>query len=206
MLHSKITERRQMPPTSGSMMERAVERVVTVLDWLWPLPLGALFGAILFLVSAGTWLAFRGPAPTSTASIPRSPQSNLSVPQPREFPPRPSLPTTSGKTGPVTNAEPAPAPGVKAPPQTASVQPELRRTPVSKPTDSTPASKVSPAQRAALQDKLTLGGFFMDRQDYPAALTEFQAALAIDPTNHEAQAAIQRARKAGKEPESGALP
>lgn len=46
----------------------------------------------------------------------------------------------------------------------------------------------------------------MDRQDYPAALTEFQAALAIDPTNHEAQAAIQRARKAGKEPESGALP
>jgi Tfp pilus assembly protein PilF len=95
---------------------------------------------------------------------------------------------------------------VKALPQTALVQSELKRAPVSKLTVSTPARKLPPAQQAALQDKLTLGGFFMDRQDFPAAIREFQAALAIDPRNHEAQAAMQQARKAGKEPESGTLP
>ena len=243
-LRSEITERRHKPPESGSpMLERIVGRVVAVLDWLWPLPLGALFGALLFLVTAGTWLAFRGPAPTATVSSPRSPQSEPSVPEPREFPPQSSLPTASDQTGPVTNSdtspvgsvpssptttgrpsrvdlggstppsqssvrasEATPAPAVKALPQTALVQSEVKRAPVSKPTPSTPVGKLSPAQQAALQDKLTLGGFFIDRQDYPAAIREFQAALAIDPANHEAQAAIQRAHKADKEPEPGTLP
>ena len=232
-----------MPPTSGYMVERIVGRVVAVLDWLWPLPLGALFGAILFLVSAGTWLAFRGPAPTLTASIPRSPQSGPSVPEPREVPAQSSLTTAPDQTGPVKNSdtspvgsvppsptttgqpsrvdlggstppsqssvrtsEAAPAPAVKAPTQSALVQSEVKRAPVSKPIPSTPVSKLSPAQQAALQDKLTLGGFFMGRQDFPAAIREFQAALEIDPTNHEAQAAMQQARKASKEPEPGALP
>jgi hypothetical protein len=223
------------------MLERIAGRVVAVLDWLWPLPLGALFGALLFLVTAGTWLAFRGPAPT--ASIPRSPQSGPSVAAPQEFPPQSSLPTTSEQAEPVTNSdtspvgsvppsptitgrpsrvdlggstppsqsslrasEAAPAPAGKALPQTALVQSEVKRAPVSKPTPSTPVSKLSPAQQAALQDKLTLGGFFMDRQDFPAAVREFQAALAINPANHEAQAAMQQARKAGKQMESGTLP
>ena len=240
----EITERRHEPPTSGSMVNRIVGRVVAVLDWLWPLPLGALFGAILFLVSAGTWLAFRGPAPTATVStIPRSPKSELSVPEPQGLPPKSTLPATSEQTGLVTNSDTssvgsvppsptttgrpsradlggssppsqssartsvaAPAQAAKALTQTALVQSEAKRAPVSKPTPSTPVSRLSPAQQAALQDKLTLGGFFMDRQDYPAAIREFQAALAIDPRNHEAQAAMQQARKAGKEPDSGSVP
>jgi hypothetical protein len=37
----------------------------------------------------------------------------------------------------------------------------------------------------------------MDRKDYSAAVREFQAALAIDPADREAQAAIREARAAG---------
>ena len=82
----------------------------------------------------------------------------------------------------------------------ASAVPTQAQTPKaqSKPAPSAPASQLSPAQEAALNDKLTLGGFLMDRQDYPAAISEFQAALAIDPTNREAQTGIQQAREASK--------
>jgi len=69
-----------------------------------------------------------------------------------------------------------------------------------------PVSRFSPAQVAELKDKLTLGRFFMDRKDYPAAMTQFQAALAIDPSNREAQAAIQQAHEASEAPESSPQP
>jgi Tfp pilus assembly protein PilF len=59
------------------------------------------------------------------------------------------------------------------------------------------APQLSAAQRAAIADRLTIGRFLMDRKDYSAAIKEFQAALAIDPTSREAQAAIQQARVAG---------
>jgi hypothetical protein len=38
----------------------------------------------------------------------------------------------------------------------------------------------------------------MDRKDYSAAIKEFQAALAIDPADREAKAAIQEARAAAE--------
>jgi tetratricopeptide (TPR) repeat protein len=66
--------------------------------------------------------------------------------------------------------------------------------------------QLSPAQQAGLRDKLTLGRFLMDRKDYSAAIAQFQAALAIDPSNREAQAAIQQAREADKSPEPSPQP
>lgn len=71
---------------------------------------------------------------------------------------------------------------------------------------SSPVSRLSPAQEVELKDKLTLGRFFMDRKDYPAAMAQFQAALAIDPSNREAQAAIQQAHEASKAPQSSPQP
>lgn len=68
------------------------------------------------------------------------------------------------------------------------------------------ASRLSPAQEAELRDKLTLGRFLMDRKDYRAAIVEFQAALAVDPSNRETQAAIQQARDANKDLESSPQP
>jgi hypothetical protein len=41
----------------------------------------------------------------------------------------------------------------------------------------------------------------MQHQQYGAALEEFQAALAMDPANREAQAAIQQAREARRNPQ-----
>lgn len=67
-------------------------------------------------------------------------------------------------------------------------------------------TRLSPAQESELRDKLTLGRFFMDRKDYRAAMTQFQAALAIDPSNREAKAAIQQALDASKSVESSRRP
>jgi Tfp pilus assembly protein PilF len=60
------------------------------------------------------------------------------------------------------------------------------------------APKLSATQQAEITDRLTIGRFLMDRKEYSAAIKEFQTALAIDPTSREAQAAIQKARAAGK--------
>lgn len=61
-------------------------------------------------------------------------------------------------------------------------------------------SRLSPAQEAKLRDTLVRGRWYMKRGQYGAALEEFQAALAMDPANREAQAAIQQARGASANP------
>lgn len=68
------------------------------------------------------------------------------------------------------------------------------------------SSQLTPSQKAELSDKLTLGRFFMDRQDYSAALAEFQAAQAIDPSDREVQTAVRQAREAGSRPGSAPPP
>ena len=57
-------------------------------------------------------------------------------------------------------------------------------------------SRLYPAQEAKLRDTLVRGRWYMQHQQYGAALEEFQAVLAMDPSNREAQAAIQQAREA----------
>jgi Tfp pilus assembly protein PilF len=76
----------------------------------------------------------------------------------------------------------------------------------STPIPSARAGRLSPAQEAELKDKLTLGRFLMDRQDYPAAIAEFRAALAIDSSNREAQAAMQQAREVSRKLDSSPPP
>jgi len=73
------------------------------------------------------------------------------------------------------------------------VQPKARPQPT--------APQLSSARQAELADRLTLGRFLMDRKDYHAAITEFQAALALDPSNREAKAAIEQAIEASKNQE-----
>ncbi len=63
------------------------------------------------------------------------------------------------------------------------------------------APQLSSEQQAELADRLTLGRFLMDRKDYHAAITEFQAALAINPSNREAKAAVEQAKEASKNQE-----
>ena len=96
---------------------------------------------------------------------------------------------------------------VAASTRTAAAHPQVQRQILKTETKAaSPVSLLSPAQESELRDKLTLGRFFVDRKDYRAAVAEFQAALAIDPSNREAQAAIQQARDAGKGPESSPQP
>jgi hypothetical protein len=64
------------------------------------------------------------------------------------------------------------------------------------PKEQTSVAKLSAAQIAALKDKLVIANFFIDRNDYSSAMQAFEAALKIDPTNHDAQAGLQRARQA----------
>lgn len=62
-------------------------------------------------------------------------------------------------------------------------------------------SRLSPAQEAKLRDTLIRGRWYMQHQQYGPALEEFQAALEMDPTNREAQTAIQQAREPSANPQ-----
>lgn len=216
---------------------------MAVLDWLWPFPLGIIFGGLLFLIAVGSWLALRGPAPPdqpvvaskrggepnapalappaqpvepSETTEPATPPPSADKPPVRSSPARTAVAST---TSPVERTARAPAPKprtARAPSQPvrdvvsaarpAPAKPQVEATPVSKPTPAPAASALSPAQEAELNDKLTLGRFFMDREDYRAALTQFQAALEIDSSNRAAQAALQQARDALKALESTPQP
>ena len=65
---------------------------------------------------------------------------------------------------------------------------------------------LSSAQEAELKDKLVVARFFMDRDDYDAALEAFQAALKINPSSRDARAGVERARQARKAQETSTHP
>ena len=160
------------------------------------------------------------PAATPVASS-ETATSSTSTPIPSPAPATPGLgsssapnpappaasPVTSGETATSSTSIPIPSPppatptlvpgggaaeSVKAEPKAPPRGPKLR----SAKRAETPARKLSPAESAELKDKLVLALFFMERNDYAAAVGAFQAALKIDPTNRGAQEGIRRARKA----------
>lgn len=131
----------------------------------------------------------RGTSPAGALSRSESP-SHIPVPGPR-----------------ARGAEISTAREVASSTRTAAAHPQVQRQIVKTETKvASPVSRLSPAQESELRDKLTLGRFFMDREDYPAAMAQFQAALAIDPSNREAKAAILQAHEAGKSPETSPQP
>jgi cytoskeletal protein RodZ len=155
------------------------------------------------------------PSASRVSEIQAAPSASRNSPVQSSFP-KPatskisSHPTGGGKTSasePQMRASSVPYASAATPsPHTAPAKPKPKEISPAKPTTQATASPLSPAQRAALQDRLTLGGFFLERQDFPAAIKEFQAALEIDPSSREAQAAIQQAREAGKRSESTVPP
>ena len=91
----------------------------------------------------------------------------------------------SGTREAVTGVEPRPAAHPPAPkPAGASVTP---------PTPSAP--QLSPRQKAEINDKLTLGSFFLERREYREALREFQAVLTLDPSNRDARNGVAQAEE-----------
>lgn len=66
--------------------------------------------------------------------------------------------------------------------------------------------ELSTAQRDELNDKIVIGGLFMDRSDYDAAIEAFNAALKIDPSSPEARVGIQQARRARDAQKTSARP
>jgi len=94
------------------------------------------------------------------------------------------------------------APREGSPPRKVAVAVPARLQPMQPKAQLRPAApQLSSAQQAELADRLTLGRFLLDRKDYHAAINEFQAALAIDPSNREAKAAVEQAREASKNQE-----
>ena len=217
---------------------------MAILDWCWPLPLGAFAAALVFSVSAVIWIASRQasspsqPSPqadihSAASSPPR--QGELPAPSQSASPPQPdssvakenyAAGSVSGGTSPagaLPRSEPAsriPVPGpqnrnagksttreIAPTTRAAAAHPQVQRQIVKTETKVASAvRRLSPAQESGLRDKLTLGRFFMDRKDYPAAMAQFQAALAIDPSNREAKAAIQQVHDASKSVESSPRP
>ncbi len=198
------------------------ERIVGLLDWCWPFPLGILATTLALGISTGIWLAIRNPqqtavgrplGPTGSTEIPARVPSTLPPPNQyaaptagREASPGaiPIRPEPSGRVAiPERMGAPAESsttrqnsPATKVPAtvtlaESQDAKPKMQRRPV--------APRLSATQRAEIADRLTIGRFLMDRKEYPAAIKEFEAALAIDPSSREAQAAIQKAREASKQ-------
>lgn len=187
------------------MSGRISERIIWLLDWCWPFPLGIFASTLALVMAAGIWVALRAPQPhlpgrpvgqTSSAEIPGQSPSSLPSPAQDATPAVPN-PAASRTTSPIpTRAEEVTS--------TAA----LTRPPVTKPkAQPRPAAPLlSEKQRAEFMDRLTIGRFLVDRKEYSAAIKEFQAALAINPSSREAQAAIQETRRIGKQSESGPSP
>jgi hypothetical protein len=226
------------------MLSRIAERIVAILDWCWPFPLGAFAAALVFSVSAVIWIASRHASSPSQPSPQADIHSAASSPPRQEELPAPSLSATppqpdssvakdhhpsgsvlgdTSRAGTLfrpdsANRIPVPEPRthsaeistareVASSTRTAAAHPQAKRQIVKTETKvASPVSRLSPAQESELRDRLTLGRFFMERKDYPAAMAQFQAALAIDPSNREAKAAMQQAHDASKSVESSPRP
>jgi hypothetical protein len=182
------------------MARNSGQRIISVLDWLWPFPLGLFVVTLVVIVPLGLWLATRAPrspksavppdvhtATEATAPAPslNTPPIQTTIPQPT-ITPQPAQPKSS---------EPIPSPA-EARTQAASPVPPARPAP----------SKLSAKQQADINDRLTIGRFLMERKDYVNAIENFQAALAIDPANRKAQEALQEARRANQQSEATAKP
>lgn len=192
------------------------ERMIRLLDWCWPFPLGIVTCTLTLVVTTGIWLAIRSPQPTVVRrppgqSVPTEIPGQV-VPSPLPPPAQYSTPKAVGEASPGINPigrrvsipirtetpgssstprgipPPDRVPATAARAKPAVKQAEAQKAPV--------APRLSAAQQAKITDRLTIGRFLMDRKEYAAAIKEFQAALAIDPESREAQAAIQKARAA----------
>lgn len=164
------------------MSGRINERIIWLLDWCWPFPLGIFVSALALVVGAGIWVALRTPQP--------------------HLPGRPVGQTSSVEIpglGPST----LPPPAQGATPAAARTRPPAAK-PNAQPRPAAP--QLSEKQQAEFTDRLTIGRFLVIRKEYSAAIKEFQAALAINPSSREAQAAIQEARKAGEQLEAAPGP
>ncbi len=164
--------------------------------------------AVIVLVSFGSWLVIRktssvrvqpGTSPSSQPGLGSSSAPNPA--SPAASPVASSETATSSTSMPIPS--PAPATSTVVPGGGASefVRAEPKAPPRRLKSKSTkrakvPARKLSPAESAELKDKLVLALFFMERNDYDAAVGAFEAALKIDARNREAQDGIRRARKA----------
>ena len=197
------------------------ERIVWLLDRCWPFPLGIVATTLALLMTTGIWLAIRGPQPrpvgrplgqTGSTKIPAQVPSSLPPPTQNAAPAAareaspgaiPIGPETSGRVAtPERMGTLAPSSTSReiSPPTKVAVTATLAKPPVKQPKvqRGPVAPKLSATQQAEISDRLTIGRFLMDRKEYSAAIKEFQTALAIDPASREAQAAIQKARAAGK--------
>jgi hypothetical protein len=174
--------------------------------------------AVIVFVSFGSWLVIRrtssvgvqpGTSPSSQPGLGSSSAPNPASPA--------ASPVASGETATSSTSLPIPSPSPATPTlvpggdASESVKAEPKAPPrrlKSKPAKrvETPARKLSPAESAQLKDRLVLALFFMERNDYDAAVGAFQAALKIDATNHEAQDGIRRARKARDAQKGNARP
>ncbi|MBI4164659.1 MAG: hypothetical protein HY508_02875 [Acidobacteria bacterium] len=175
-------------------------RIVWLLDRCWPFPLGIAAATLAFAMAAGIWLAIRPPRPLPagrplgrpvsteipaalpTASPSPTPVVDPAVPKPIAARIATSRPTAPPESSPATTTALA---------KPAITKPKAQPRPV--------AAPLSAKQQAEFTDRLTIGRFLMDRKEYSAAIKEFQAALAINPTSREALAAIRQAREAGKQ-------
>jgi len=72
------------------MLKRLAESTFTILDACWPFPLGIIAATLAFLISAGTWLAFRQPdSRMQSATRPSTKSGTGHPPILKESPPAP---------------------------------------------------------------------------------------------------------------------
>ncbi len=167
------------------MLKRALESGLAFLDWLWPFPLGIVFGVLVLGASAGAWLMFREPparrqAPLRTNAPPaaKSPaHSEVAMPPSEPAPPAPTEPTVTTASQPVESTK------------TSSASATSRA-------DRATGSRPLTSQEAKLRDTLTRGRWYMKQGQYRAAIEEFQAVLEMDPSNRDARTGLQQARDA----------
>ncbi len=178
-------------------------RVIALLDWCWPFPLGATVGGLVLVITLGFWLVVRSPQPRRGVPPPPPVSTETSVPMPTSRPPLPASPgveSISQTASEETMAHPA---STGAP----ELQPKVKRSiPPTQAQDRPSALKLSAKQRADYSDRMTIGRFQMERKDYLQAIASFEAALAIDPSNHEAKASLEAARRASQSSEAAPKP
>jgi serine/threonine protein kinase len=67
-------------------------------------------------------------------------------------------------------------------------------------------SKAASSPQAQINERIAMGWLLVERKDYPGAIESFTAALRMDPSNVEAQAALRLARFANQHPKVDILP
>ncbi|MFB3922042.1 MAG: hypothetical protein ACE145_09985 [Terriglobia bacterium] len=171
------------------MLKRAFQSVLSFLDLLWPFPLGIAFGVLVVGASAGAWLVFRESPTPHQAPQRTSPVPAAKSPAPAEIVPPPLEPAPPTPTQTAVPAAPQPVEATTSSP--ANATPESVRPSATRPLT---------AQEVKVRDTLTRARWYMRQGQYGPATEEFQAALAMDPSNREVQAGLQQARAASGSP------